>query len=278
MIHNRPHILDIRVDIRHRIVDLGEQFIGHLPLLDTLRLILIAHHLNPRLLIVAQWGQAPGKNHNGIPLHNKPPALPVGSLVEEVGPVLVSDSGGTVGRDLDLIEDVDVGDIDIGDASQPTTETNPRDMQLVQPRLPPNLNKIVRDIGPDLIPHTVVGLLNLTLLTGIGILDLERIEDILPHIQQCVGVPEGQHHEIGVDAQDALDVDDGLLDDVGVQGTVGLVADFAGPQLEVVVVADDQGVGQGHLVGVGEGEGEGEQEGEQEGFGEHMLGNYYTEW
>jgi hypothetical protein len=86
---------------------------------------------------------------------------------------------------------------------------------------------------------------------------LEGVQDVLPDVQKGVGVAEGEDGEFGVDAQDAFDVEDGLLDYVGVQGAVGVVADFAGPEGEVVVVADYQGVGEGHLVGVWEGQGEG---------------------
>jgi hypothetical protein len=150
-----------------------------------------------------------------------------------------------------------IRDVDVGEASQPPTQANPRDVQLREVGLPADFNQVVRDVSSDLIPHLVVGFLDFALRAGVLVFDLEGVQDVLPDVQKGVGVAEGEDGEFGVDAQDAFDVEDGLLDYVGVQGAVGVVADFAGPEGEVVVVADYQGVGEGHLVGVWEGQGEG---------------------
>lgn len=80
----------------------------------------------------------------------------------------------------------------------------------------------------------------------------------MPNVEGSVGVPEGEDHEFGVNADDALDVLGLFLDGVGVDGLVGRAAHFAFPVEEVTVVisSDDQGVGEGHLVLVRDGEGQ----------------------
>lgn len=80
----------------------------------------------------------------------------------------------------------------------------------------------------------------------------------MPNVEGGVGVPEGEDHEFGVDADDALDVLSLFLDGVGVDRFIGGVAHFAFPVEEVTVVVSshDQGVGQSHLVLVWDREGQ----------------------
>lgn len=58
----------------------------------------------------------------------------------------------------------------------------------------------------------------------------------MPDIEGGIGVSESQNYEFGVDGDDALDVFGFFFDDVGVDGFVGGVANFAFPVEEVLVV------------------------------------------
>jgi len=72
----------------------------------------------------------------------------------------------------------------------------------------------------------------------------------LPDIESCVGVSEGQNHEVIVDTYDALDVFGFFFDWVYVDGFVFWTAYFALPivKITIVVTPDDQSVGQGDLI------------------------------
>ena len=76
-----------------------------------------------------------------------------------------------------------------------------------------------------------------------------------------------------VDCEHALDVFGFLLDVVGVEGTIGRVADIAFPveKVRLVILTNDHRVGQTHLLDVGERGGESEEkEGRQKQF--HLFG------
>lgn len=71
--------------------------------------------------------------------------------------------------------------------------------------------------------------MNLALVTGVLVLDLQWIKDVLPNVKGCVGVSESEGNEGRVNTDDALDVDSLLLDDMSMEGFVGRIAHFAGP-------------------------------------------------
>ncbi len=58
---------------------------------------------------------------------------------------------------------------------------------------------------------------------------MKWVQDVLPNVQGRIGVSEGQNHELGVDSDNTLDVLGFFLDNVGMDGFVGWVADFALP-------------------------------------------------
>jgi len=77
----------------------------------------------------------------------------------------------------------------------------------------------------------------------------------LPDIQQGVGISESKNDESRIDSQDALDIFGWFFDIVGVDGFVGSITDVAFPVNKVllIVFADYHGVGEKHLIDVGEG-------------------------
>jgi len=128
------------------------------------------------------------------------------------GPVFVTDTGSSKGNDSYTRENLVLVEINVCDTSQSTSQTNTSDIEQVQTSLSAELLEIVGHIGTDGSPHIVVGLLNFTVLTGMLIDYLQWIEDILPNIQGCVGIAEGQHNEFVLDGEDTLDVNLVLFD------------------------------------------------------------------
>lgn len=106
----------------------------------------------------------------------------------------------------------------------------------------------------DGFPHFLIGFLDLAIRTDGAVDHLVGIEDILPHVQESVGVSESEDDEGRVDAEDTLDVFLILFDVVGVERAVSTVTYVAFPVKEValIVPSDDHGVGQEHLLHVGE--------------------------
>jgi len=84
---------------------------------------------------------------------------------------------------------------------------------------------------------------------------LVGVKDVLPDVKQSVSVSEGKHNEGRVDAEDALDVLLVLLDVVGVDWSIGGITDVAFPvdQVRLVFFAYDHGIGETHLLNVGQG-------------------------
>lgn len=116
-------------------------------------------------------------------------------------------------------------------------------------------NHIVNNGGP----HVFVSFLNFAVVAHVAVHNLISIKNVLPNVKEGVSVPEGEDDEGGVDAQNAFDVFFFLFDEMGVKGSVGWLAHIALPIQEIghVVSADNHGVGQKHLLYVGEGAGKG---------------------
>jgi hypothetical protein len=79
---------------------------------------------------------------------------------------------------------------------------------------------------------------------------LNGVENVLPDVLGGVGVSEGQHNELRVHADDALDIFGVFLDWMGVNWFVCGIAYFAFPveKVAVVVSADNERVGESYLI------------------------------
>ena len=106
--------------------------------------------------------------------------------------------------------------------------------------------EVIEDIISDGVPHFFVGPLDLALGTDAFINSLVGVNEVLPDVLDGVGIAESQANKGGVDRNDRLDIFLLFLNDMGMEGSVGLVADVALPVDEVLVVvpADQHGVGQ----------------------------------
>ena len=244
------HVHDVVVGLHHlaeevEVVD----FLG----LDAGLPLLVAHDLDAGVLVAAEEGEALGQHGDGVALDEVPPGLAVGQGVEVPGPSLVAHSGGAEGDHLDGVEHVAVLEVDEGEPGQGSSQRDARDVEFVEPGLLLDLEQVPGHVVPDLVPHLVVGALHLALLAGVLVGALEGVEQVLPEVEGVGGVSEGQHHELGVHAQDALDLGLGVVDVVSVKGFVGVVAGGADPEFEVLGSAHDQRVGEDHLVPPGQG-------------------------
>lgn len=114
--------------------------------------------------------------------------------------------------------------------------------------------KIVKDVGGDGIPHALVGLLDLAVAADVGVNDLVGIENVLPDIEQGVGVPEGEDNEGRVYTEDTFHILCFFLDVVAVEWLVFRGADIAVPVDEVlfIVSTNDHRVSEEHLLDIGQ--------------------------
>ena len=198
-----------------------------------------------------------GEDYDGVALDDVSGGFAGSEGVEVSCVVLIADAGGAESKNVDFAEDVGVFDVDVGNDGESSSQTDACDVDLLQFGLFFDLSQVVEDVIMDGSPHVLIGFLDLAVGADVGVDNLVGIEDILPDVLKGVGVPECEDDEGGVDAEDALDVFGLFLDVVGVEGSVGGIADDALPvdEVELVLAADDHGVAEEHLVDVGEAEG-----------------------
>ena len=79
------------------------------------------------------------------------------------------------------------------------------------------------------------------------------IEDILPDVEESVGVSEGKNNEGGIDTEYTFDIFLFLFDVVDMERPVGLIADVAFPvdDVKLVISSYDHGVGKEHSFYIG---------------------------
>jgi hypothetical protein len=196
VVHDRAHLLDVRVDLELslELVKAVSKFIirvGDLSFLEALGLVFVADDLDTSLAISAEEGEASGKDNDGITADKVPSAGSVGDCVEVGSPVLVSDSRSTVSVDSNILKDFERSNIDVAEDSETTSKTDTGDVEEAELSLSLDLSEVVDNIVADCSPHVVVGLLDFAVFAGSLIDDLERIENVLPNIQYGVGVAEG---------------------------------------------------------------------------------------
>lgn len=90
------------------------------------------------------------------------------------GPVLVADSGGTPGDNLDFVENILMGDVNVGDDGKTTTQTNTSNNQVVEPGLEFDFLEVPEDVEFDFLPHVVVGFLHFAVATSMLVFDLGK--------------------------------------------------------------------------------------------------------
>ena len=95
--------------------------------------------------------------------------------------------------------------------------------------------------------------MHLAAFGGVLLLDLDGPKQILPDVLNIGGVSEGQNGVVLVDRDDGSDGLHVLLDDVALEGSVGLVAADALPGHGVLLAAYLERVKKGDLLFVGEG-------------------------
>ena len=88
--------------------------------------------LHSCVLVVAEDGQAFWHDNNRVSLNGISLAHMAGHRVEEVGIVFVDNSWSTISDDLDLGEDLRVKNIDVGNDSQATSQTDTRNVEGLQ--------------------------------------------------------------------------------------------------------------------------------------------------
>ena len=95
--------------------------------------------------------------------------------------------------------------------------------------------------------------MDLALGTGVFILDLKWVKNVLPDIEGSVSVSEGESDESRIDADNAFNVNSFFLDNMRVNWFVGAVAHFTDPvhKIGLVVSTNDQRIGKGHLIFIG---------------------------
>ena len=217
------------------------------------------------VFVVAENGQAFGHDDNGISFHCVSFAFGTGEVVEVVCVFFVGHSGGSEGDHVNFVENLGFQYVNVRNDSKSTSQTDAGNVELFQFGLCFHCLEISNDIFLDGVPHSFVGLLDLAVGADVGVYDLVGVEDVLPDVEEGVGVSEGQGVELGVAGQHALDVLAFLFDVVGVEGSVRLLAHVTLPvdKVELVVPTDYHGVGQQHLLGVGEGQGQTDKEGKK---------------
>ena len=88
----------------------------------------------------------------------------------------------------------------------------------------------------DSLPHLFVSLLNFAVRTNVAIDNLVCVEDVLPDIEQCVGISESKRDKGRVHTQDALHVFLVLLNVVRTHGFVGRITDITVPVDKILMV------------------------------------------
>ena len=155
---------------------------------------------------------------------------------------------------MDLVKDVGVLDIDEGNGGKTSSQTNTSNVDLSQVGLLSDQPKIVKDVCGDGIPHALVGLLDLAVAADVGVNDLVGIENVLPNIEQGVGVSEGEDNECRVYTEDTFHILCFLLDVVAVEWFVFRGADITIPvdEIQMIVSAYDHRVSEEHLLDIGQ--------------------------
>ena len=236
-------------------------------------IIFNASVLRSCVFVVAEDGQTLGHDNDRVTFHCVSFAFGTCQVVEVICVVFIGHSGGSEGDHINFVEDLGLQDIDVGNNSKSSSQTDSSDVELFQFGLGFHFLEVSNDIFLDGVPHTLVGLLDFAIGADVGVDDLVGVEDILPDVEEGVGVPEGQGVEFGVGGQHALYILAFLLDVVGVEGSVRLLAHIALPvdKVELVVSAHNHRVGQQHLLGIGEGQCQSDKEGKKKEFHVELI-------
>lgn len=213
-----------------------------------------ANVLISSVLVVADGSEAFRKDNDGISLDDESLWGLFGHIVEVLSIVLVGHSWGSVVDDLNIIKNLWVLDIDEGNGGKASSQADTSNVDLSQVGLLSDQLKIVKDVGGDGIPHALVGLLDLAVAADVGVNDLVGIENVLPDIEQGVGVPEGEDNEGRVYTEDTFHILCFFLDVVAVEWLVFRGADIAVPVDEVlfIVSTNDHRVSEEHLLDIGQ--------------------------
>lgn len=154
---------------------------------------------------------------------------------------------------MNLIKDIGVLDIDEGNGGKASSQTNTSNVDLPQVGLLSDQLKIAEDVGGEGVPHFLVSLLDFAVAANIDVNDLVGIKDVLPNIEQSVGVSESEDNKCRVYTEDTLYILFVLLDVMAVDRLVFWSADIALPVDEVLLIvsANDHRVSEEHLLDVG---------------------------
>ncbi len=228
VVNNAAKVLLARIGVKFP-AEFAEGSLGDGLVAATQFLSLDADVLSANMLVVAEDSEALGQHHDGVSLDDEPDSGVAGCSIMEVGIVLVSHTRRAVVDDLHLVEDLGVLDIDFRDDREAATKTDACNVDSLKAGYLANETEVSEDVIDDGVPHTLVSLLDLAVGADIGVDNLIGIENVLPDVEEGVGVSEGKDNEGGVDAEDALDILLLLLDEVGVQGTVLRGAHIAFP-------------------------------------------------
>ena len=163
-------------------------------------------------------------------------------------PVFVSNSRRAKGDHLNSVKDFVKLEIDEGEIGQATSERNTCDVELVEASLVSNLNKVFGDVISNSVPHFVVSTLDFAFLASVFVSGLEGIEDVLPEIQSVGSVSESKDDILRVNTEDALDLGLLVVNVMGMDGFVGVIASCTNPKFEIFGSANNQRVGKDHLV------------------------------
>jgi hypothetical protein len=90
---------------------------------------LTANYSDPRLLVIAEKSQTFWHDHNWITLDLISLCPSSSYSVEVVRPIPISDSWSAIGGDFDGREDIFMVDVDEGDNGEPTSQTNPSNVE-----------------------------------------------------------------------------------------------------------------------------------------------------
>ena len=90
-------------------------------------------------------------------------------MIEPLGPFSVSDSGSPKSNQLNAVEDVGLGNIDVAEAGEGAAERNPSNDEPLSMR---GFSEFVQSVVPNGIPHAIHGLLNFASLASVLVLSL----------------------------------------------------------------------------------------------------------
>lgn len=105
-----------------------------------------------------------------------------------------------------MAKDSRVSDINVRDNRESSTKTDACNVNFLETRLLLDFLEVSKDITGDSIPHLLVGLLDLAVVADIAVDDLIGIKDVLPDVEEGVGVSESQDDEGRINTENTLDI------------------------------------------------------------------------